>query len=92
MNGIITFPPRKTDPVPHQKLLEAAINIPDEFLVLETDAPYLTPEPKRGERNHPTNVLLVAERLVVLRHTNATTLLVQTTENALRLFSKIPKF
>jgi TatD DNase family protein len=48
-------------------LREAAAMVPAERLLVETDAPYLTPHPRRGERNEPAHVRLVAERLAEIR-------------------------
>lgn len=46
---------------------DAALRVPDERLLVETDAPYLAPEPHRGKRNVPAWVHHTAERLAVLR-------------------------
>ena len=52
LNGIVTFPPRKGVPEEDQ-LIQVALRVPLDHLLLETDAPYLAPIPHRGERNEP---------------------------------------
>lgn len=54
--GPITFPRA-------QELREVAAGAPHDRVVIETDSPYLTPHPRRGERNEPARVALVAEAL-----------------------------
>ncbi len=60
--------------------------IPDDRLLVETDAPYLAPVPLRGRRNEPALVRHVAERLAVVRGGRADVVCARTTENARRLF------
>ena len=55
-------------------------------LVLETDAPYLTPVPHRGKRNESSYVNLVAQRLAELKEVGLQEIRRHTTENALQLF------
>lgn len=55
-------------------------------LMLETDAPYLTPHPHRGKRNEPAHVLLVCERLATLFGTSAGDVAARTTALAHRFF------
>lgn len=50
-----------------EALREAAARVPDELLLVETDAPYLTPQPRRGERNQPANVVATAEAIAAVR-------------------------
>lgn len=50
-----------------KKPQEVARKVPLDWLLVETDAPYLTPEPLRGRRNEPANVRLVAEKIASLR-------------------------
>lgn len=64
----------------------AALQVPAERLVVETDCPYLSPEPHRGKLNHPARVALVVQRLAELRGVNYETMAQQTTANAMRLF------
>ncbi|HHW99140.1 MAG TPA: TatD family hydrolase [Firmicutes bacterium] len=64
----------------------AALKVPDDRLLVETDCPYLSPEPFRGKLNHPARVALVARRLAELRGVDYATLAQQTTANAARLF------
>ena len=45
----------------------AAKNVPRDRLIIETDSPYLAPEPVRGRRNEPANVRYVAEKIALLR-------------------------
>lgn len=79
LNGIMTF--SKV-----QKQLDAAKAIPLDKLLLETDSPFLTPVPKRGTINEPSNVRLVAEFLSRLRGESLETLAEATTGNARTLF------
>src|SRR5690606_19354651 len=60
--------------------------VPLARLVLETDAPYLAPEPHRGKRNEPAYVRLVAERLAAVKEVSVEEVERVTTENAFRLF------
>lgn len=55
-------------------------------LMLETDGPYLSPDPHRGQRNEPSRVALVCERIAELCNTNAAQVAAVTTETALRFF------
>lgn len=65
---------------------EIARRVPLDRLLLETDAPYLTPEPLRGRRNEPANVRLVAEKIAGLRGISLEELAAATTANARRVF------
>ena len=60
--------------------------VPLDRLLIETDAPYLTPRPKRGQRNEPAFVRYVAERLAEILGLPLEELAQRTTENACRLF------
>lgn len=60
--------------------------LPLDRLLVETDCPYLAPEPHRGERNEPAYVRLVAERIAALRGIPFDVLAEATTSNAVRLF------
>ena len=68
------------------KLQEAAANVPLDRLLIETDSPYLAPEPVRGRRNEPTNVRYVAEKIAALRGMTPEALAEATTENAIRVY------
>lgn len=60
--------------------------VPDEALLVETDAPYLAPAPHRGRRNEPAHVALTAARVAELRGTTPERLAALTGANARRLF------
>lgn len=68
------------------KLQEAAINVPRERLLVETDSPYLAPEPVRGRRNEPGNVYYVAEKIASLRSESLEELAAYTTRNAMDVY------
>jgi len=67
-------------------LHEVAQQVPLDRLLLETDAPYLTPHPHRGQRNEPAYLSYIAERIAALREMPVETLAAATTTNAQRLF------
>jgi TatD DNase family protein len=69
-----------------KKLVEIAKFIPDDFLLIETDAPYLTPEPFRGRRNEPSYLVHIAKTIAELREISMEDLARITTLNARRLF------
>lgn len=69
-----------------QELRELVPHIPADRLLVETDSPYLPPQPMRGKRNEPGHVKLTLECLAQLRGVPAEELARQTTENACRLF------
>lgn len=55
-------------------------------MVLETDAPFLPPQPMRGEKNHPKNISFIADYVAVLKETNRDTVAQVTSKNALHIF------
>lgn len=57
-----------------------------DYVILETDCPYLTPAPHRGKRNEPAYTKLIAERIASLRETDLETINKITTGNARKLF------
>lgn len=65
---------------------DIAAHVPLERLLVETDAPYLTPHPFRGKRNEPAHVKLVAEKIAELRGMSYEALAQATTANAEKLF------
>lgn len=67
-------------------LKEVARAIPDQYLLIETDAPYLTPEPLRGRRNEPAYLVHTAQHIAALRGVSLEDVSRITTLNAKRLF------
>ncbi len=65
-------------------------DIPMSSLVLETDAPYLSPVPFRGKRNEPSYILKVAEKLSEIKNISITDIALQTTENTKKIFHSTP--
>ena len=66
---------------------DIAVHVPLDRLLIETDAPYLTPHPFRGKRNEPAHVKLVAEKIAELRGMSYEELAAATTENAKKLYN-----
>lgn len=82
-SGILTF--RKSE-----ELRELAKEVPPERLLVETDAPYLTPEPLRGKKNEPAHVIHTLTRLAELRGLDLKQAAELTWDNAHRLFHRFP--
>lgn len=78
IGGVLTF--KKAS------IAETVRSIPLEKIILETDAPYLTPAPHRGERNESAYIPLIAARLAELKETGIEHVAQQTTLNAEKLF------
>lgn len=86
IGGPVTFLRKGTAGSSAQRLPEIIPHLPPSCLVIETDAPYLTPHPYRGKRNEPAHVALVLERLAQLSALPSDELSRQLTDNTLRLF------
>lgn len=82
IGGAVTFK-KATD------LHDAVRRLPLQWLVLETDCPYMTPVPHRGKRNEPAYISLTCAAVAALRESSAEAIAAATTENALRLFPKL---
>ena len=81
VSGIATF--KKAD-----ELRSTIKDVPLDRLLVETDAPYLAPQGKRGKRNEPAFIVLTAEMLAELKGVSFDTLAAATTDNFFRLFTK----
>ena len=77
--GVLTFKNAR-------KAVEVASSIPLERIVLETDCPYMAPEPFRGKRNHPGYLYRMAEKLAEIRGISVEEIHAVTTENGRRLY------
>ena len=82
IGGVLTFKNAK-------KLINVYPKIPHDKLIIETDAPYLTPHPFRGKRNEPSYTTHVASKMSELSDMEQEKLESLTTTNAKRLFTKI---
>ncbi len=83
-SGILTF--KKSD-----ELREIAKEIPRNRLLVETDAPYLAPQPFRGKRNEPAYVAYTATVLAETLGVDVAEIAAITTDNFFRLFAKMPR-
>lgn len=78
IGGVVTFKNAGVDAV--------VAELPLDRMLLETDAPYLAPVPRRGERNEPSFIALTLGRLAALKGLTESEVAAATTRNALRLF------
>jgi TatD DNase family protein len=77
--GNLTYPRSQT-------LREAAAEVPEHLLLVETDAPFLSPQPVRGRPNEPANVVATAEQLAEVRGVSYPELEATVEANASRVF------
>jgi len=83
-SGVLTF--KKSD-----ALRDIAMAVPYDRILVETDAPYLAPEPSRGKTNEPSFVVKTAARLAALRGVSEAEMARTTTDNFFHLFKKVPR-
>lgn len=81
IGGVLTFKNAK-------KLVEVLPKIPKDKLLIETDAPYLTPHPHRGERNEPYYTVFVSKKMSELLEISDEEIQKLTTKNAQKLFKE----
>ncbi len=81
IGGVLTFKNAK-------KLVEILPKIPKDKLLIETDAPYLTPHPHRGERNEPYYTIFVSSKMSELLNISDMEIQNLTTNNAKKLFKE----
>ena len=79
IGGVVTFKNAK-------KLKEVVKAVPLSHIVLETDCPYLAPEPNRGKRNASSNLIYVAQTIAELKGTTTEEVIAVTEENARKFY------
>ncbi len=83
--GVVTFKNAKN-------IQEVVQFLPIEKILLETDCPYLSPEPFRGKRNEPKNLIYIADKIAKIKNVSIEEVVEQTTKNTKRLYDiKIKK-
>jgi TatD DNase family protein len=80
IGGPLTYPK-------NEKLVEVAMTAPLDRILLETDCPYLSPQPWRGQRNEPSYLPVVAKKLAELRGLSTEEVAAATTANALSFYN-----
>ncbi len=80
IGGVVTFK--------NGGLSEVVPHIPMEYLVLETDAPYLAPVPHRGKRNESSYLTLIAQKVAELKNCSIEEVAEQTTQNSINVFGR----
>ena len=80
LGGVVTFKNAV-------KMKEVAADIPLERLLLETDAPYLTPVPYRGKENQPAYVRFVAEEIAKICNVSFENIVQASSQNAEKVFA-----
>ena len=83
-SGVVTF--KKSDEL--RRIFKA---IPTNRLLVETDSPYLSPEPLRGKNNQPSHIIHTIKKLAEIRDSDYDQIIKITNENFFRLFTKLNK-
>jgi TatD DNase family protein len=84
--GIITFKVKEKLAEKQKELLEVVEKAPIDRIMVETDAPYLSPDPHRGKRNEPLYVEFVARKIAEIKGLSFEEVAEQTTKNAVEFF------
>lgn len=79
ISGVITYPK-------NYQLSEVVSNVPSSRILVETDAPFLPPQPYRGKRNEPSYLPVTIQKIASILNTNAATIADLTSHNAKYLF------
>ena len=79
VGGVVTFKNAR-------KLVETVEAVPLSRILLETDSPYMAPEPHRGTRNDSRNIAFVAEKIAQIKGVSAQEVIDTANENARKLF------
>lgn len=79
ISGVVTFPKA-------HRVKEVVMAVPQQVLLLETDAPYLSPQPQRGKRNEPAYLIHTLQEMVNIMGSSMESLAHVTTSNAQNLF------
>ncbi|MFH1414674.1 MAG: TatD family hydrolase [Elusimicrobiota bacterium] len=79
MGGVVTFPKADT-------AREVVSEVPFDRLLIETDCPYLAPEPVRGRRNEPSYIKYVAEKIAEIRKVSYERVAERTADNTMKFF------
>lgn len=79
IGGVVTFKNAK-------KLYEVTKYVPMDRILLETDCPYLAPEPNRGKRNSSLNLTYIAEKIAEIKNVSYEEVVEKTNENARRMY------
>ena len=77
--GVVTFKNAKN-------AIEVVENLPTNKILLETDCPYMSPEPFRGKRNEPKNIIYIADKISKIKNLKLEEIAEITTTNAKRIF------
>ena len=78
IGGVLTFK--------NSKLYEVIEKIELKDILLETDSPYLSPEPHRGKQNNPYNIYYVAQKIAQIKNVSLEEVINQTTSNFTDIF------
>lgn len=79
IGGVVTFRNAR-------KTVDVVSDVPIEKIVLETDCPYLSPEPNRGRRNDSGNIMFTAEKIAEIKNISVEDVLTITAENAKNVY------
>ena len=79
IGGVVTFKNAR-------KMKEVVEKVPLESILLETDSPYLAPEPNRGKRNSSLNLVYVAQKIAEIKGITYEEVVAQTEQNARRMY------
>ena len=78
IGGVVTFK--------NSKLPDVIREVPLECLVLETDSPYLTPEPYRGQKNTPKNIPVIAQKIASIKNVSVEEVAYITSQNIEKIY------